>query len=99
MSEHTPGPWTCAPFLVGTGMVVKDSRGHSLVTTATFRPWEETEANARLIAVAPEMAALLDECYDALPHGELTTRIAALLARVKGASGRRPTPDDGAIQR
>jgi hypothetical protein len=43
----------------------------------------DPEANARLIAKAPELLALLEECYDALPHGDLTTRIAAVLTRAK----------------
>jgi len=43
-----------------------------------YRRW------CRLFAAAPELAALLDECYDALPHGDLTTRIARLLAKARG---------------
>src|SRR5262245_59246736 len=61
MSKHTSGPWHAVPFLVGSGMTVKDGTGHSVVTTASFRPWEETEANARLIAAAPDLLSALRE--------------------------------------
>ncbi|MFG1417212.1 hypothetical protein V5F38_05285 [Xanthobacter sp. V0B-10] len=65
-SKHTQGPW----YAVG-GMVEIDNdyiQDICSVDPATFfqdsilrkkRSWEEIEANARLIAAAPEMLALL----------------------------------------
>lgn len=51
MSKHTPGPWGLVrhedTWLVGPGIVIDDTA-------------EEDEANARLIAAAPELLAALE---------------------------------------
>jgi hypothetical protein len=69
MSKHTPGPWMFAPSNSANvaGHVVPRPRpdGIGLVTNiATIRPhkWgaHEVEANARLIAAAPELYEALE---------------------------------------
>ena len=82
MSEHTPGPWHCAKR---RPRQISDKRGFKvakcLISTkgANFElPIEEVEANARLIAAAPEM---LEALIEARPHVE-----AALKALKPGSS-------------
>jgi hypothetical protein len=74
---HTPGPWVVAPdpgrdceecgacheerFLVGWEM-----RGGGVVGLATILVDDHEEANARLIAAAPDLLAALEECAERL---------------------------------
>lgn len=66
-AAHTPGPWYIAPNWKRGDQgfrhaIAKDSEGHgwfiSFVANAA-----EAEANARLIAAAPELLAMLKRCY------------------------------------
>jgi hypothetical protein len=53
MTQHTPGPWR----------VGKDGNIHETFLLAELRGiYTEKEANARLIAAAPELLAALREC-------------------------------------
>lgn len=65
MSEHTPGPWAFitdsaegSPFFVRAGFMEVQVGGASL---------NEAHANARLIAAAPDMLALLERVTPANP--------------------------------
>lgn len=61
MSSHTPGPWK----LKRSG-AISDADGE-LVATTGYRVRvgsDEDDANARLIAAAPELLALLTELID-----------------------------------
>jgi len=82
--QHTPGPWT----LVNEGMrwCVKTDPTH----VYAFR--SDDEANARLIAAAPEMLDIIRELADAAP-GEAPSvgqrwRLRSVLAK---STGRLPT--------
>lgn len=68
MSAHTPGPWEVAE---------PDRNGQAIVRAAEYEVatcWhhclgsieKEMEANARLIAAAPELLVALKECRDAV---------------------------------
>ena len=65
MNSHTPGPWTVHWGMAqgGEGHFIMDSRDlqqFSHIATVTFHDDEnDTKANARLIAAAPE---LLEAC-------------------------------------
>jgi len=62
-AKHTPGPW----FIEGMDMDIKspsDHPGFRLAQVHGGRPWWEREANARLIAAAPELLATLQELID-----------------------------------
>jgi len=100
-SEHTPGPWTL------TGWTAPDDYGWTLqIGTAAFPQrvtidayCAESEANARLIAAAPDLLAALEACAAAL--GEHSTRlpllshndaVALVLARAAVARARGTTP-------
>lgn len=53
MSKHTPGPWTIVP----SKTILKYELRRADTTTAWYRP--EHEANARLIAAAPDLLEAL----------------------------------------
>ena len=55
MNQHTEGPW----FVDGNSIAHQSG---DIATLDGVRPYEEEEANARLIAAAPE---LLEACRDA----------------------------------
>ena len=96
MSKHTPGPWTEHKWnseehqvsaLGGTVALV--SHSHSLITD------EQADANATLIAAAPELLAAcklaLDWHADGTPVEEMSsmeqTAINALEAAIRKAEG------------
>ena len=66
MSEHTPGPWAVNPFR--TTVDACDDEGPlpicKLLWPTNRRSEDETEANARLIAAAPELLEALQELMD-----------------------------------
>ncbi|HET9109067.1 MAG TPA: hypothetical protein VFN79_17965 [Steroidobacteraceae bacterium] len=80
---HTPGPWR----QTGT-FTVQDSRGNRVARTGMARPHAENEANAHLIASAPDLLAalqqLLDEQEDA-PLERRRTEWAEACARARRA--------------
>lgn len=57
MSKHTPGPWSwdCPEHRT----FVRDKSRQPIAEMALKRTWQEMEANARLIAAAPEMLEAL----------------------------------------
>jgi len=65
MIEHTPGPWAAAPYMGDQGRewqnwVILDAEGHGLATIdAVGEVPAEVEANALLIAAAPELLEAL----------------------------------------
>ena len=79
--EHSPGPWR-----VKDGCVF-DSSGFPVVSPmGGSEPGDETEANLRLIAEAPEMLALLEMLSHQQPLMIAAAMFGAmsLLQRVKG---------------
>jgi len=62
--KHTPGPWTARRMHTG-GFDILDERGRDVVTVyGGGVETESREANARLIAAAPD---LLEACQEFLP--------------------------------
>lgn len=93
-SMHTPGPWRAVGFSPDrVHPYVEDSEGRSICAVrARYRTMEEfkrAEADARLIASAPE---LLEACkaiaaYQALIESDATTGLIEAYARAfEGAS-------------
>ena len=69
MTEHTPGPWSVKPdnraaVNLGDGVAIVCSQ-----TTNGVIPSGEVQANARLIAAAPELLEALRNILDALDLG------------------------------
>jgi len=98
MSGHTPGPWIACDHHSGVGWRVEsDAAGYPndgwVICTDMMGP--DNEANARLIAAAPDLLealiAVLDTSgargtYHALKYAEAVERAEALLAKTVGAA-------------
>ncbi len=86
-TKHTPGPWTMFgqySVMDHTGLYIKLVGGGE---QPPFQP-EEQEANARLIAAAPELLEVLEtiERVDVkLPFG-LLGQVRAVIAKAKGGA-------------
>lgn len=94
-TNHTPGPWTIERD--PEGMIILGPIAHApgvIASEYVARPHGingRKEANARLIAAAPEMKALLEVClrrFEREPVGVTAHihSIRALLARIEGES-------------
>jgi hypothetical protein len=99
-AKFTKGPWVKENKQVTGGFLVRPSywnRGVCTVTQRDSHPingmgvsWERSEANAHLIAAAPEMYEMLDEISDGLLEAggygncALAKRIETLLAKARG---------------
>jgi hypothetical protein len=80
-SKHTPGPWKVMengnPLSAGIVAIIQHSPERLLTVEEDHfgGPWcapETWEANARLIAAAPELLAMLRKVADTLPSLEWT---------------------------
>jgi len=102
-ATYTPGPWTRIAgerFKHDSSAGVKDAAGHYIACALDqnrFDRDEEVEANARLIAAAPEMHKFLTAASHALrsyqygnsatePAKDLADLIDAVLLTVRGES-------------
>lgn len=101
MKAHTPAPWkvSVSPAKVPTRCIVREEkRGTQLVsrhvaTVSVHGPDEENEANAHLLAAAPELqdalASLLDLAERYIPgpaQYNQVLRARALMAKLKGGA-------------
>lgn len=100
MTDHTPGPWRYDPYRELPGFRepagVDTGKGRWVVEYAGMTPHKEFEANARLIAAAPELLealiAMEEEKSDYMtinklgdPAKETTNKIArAAIAKATG---------------
>lgn len=62
MTAHTPGPWK----VEGDALDVRDAEGDNIVTVKYGDDPERAEANARLIASAPQLLAALKLTLDTI---------------------------------
>lgn len=91
MSKHTPGPWSTQRALDGSGDVGITAPGVRNVIAECFaamrhrdeRATDEAEANARLIASAPELLAAC-EAVLAVPADEIG-RVSCLVPQIVAA--------------
>lgn len=84
---HTPGPWSCAPIWRGPETKVHaefEGRRVALAEVFTMHEAGEKEANARLIAAAPDLLRALIDLGDWLAYG------------MSKADGAEPTAEDHA---
>lgn len=86
--KHTPGPWRIEPWTYNHGkekkIVMQNNTDAVAEIWNLYRPDDERNAeqnaNARLIAAAPEILALLKEYHKIIPCQELTE----LIDRIEG---------------
>lgn len=104
ISDHTPGPWHVDGPNAGLGAGIRDARDRRIAHTAESYTnhrdpilTDEAQANARLIASAPEMCDLLSatlELIDAYKGDLNRSQIQALRGRIamtlKAATGATP---------
>ena len=102
--KHTPGPWAVDSDGSGWYIEATPERGHSLAFIASPEFQEEpdtsaseAEANARLIAAAPDLLEALQWLVDILPDPDLdndelqrtwTRRARAAIAKATGGAAR-----------
>ena len=85
-AAHTPGPWFVQESdHADTGLLIKPIPGQ---VVAECDPVPEMEANARLIAAAPELLEALQACVKLLREDGTTTQRA--LAAIAKATGGQP---------
>lgn len=96
MSKHTPKPWYAVrdpSHFHSLSTVVGGSNQELVVQVGGNAPIEEQEANARLIAAAPDLYAIVRAEYDAhdgfktLPLGYPADRASAIVAAIAKAEG------------
>jgi hypothetical protein len=102
MSKHTPGPWGFDPdnwgqsFKAGWGILALDEDGCALrpayihVERNGYDHHEEAEANARLIAAAPELLEALKAKLAARVHNERVKADEMARAAIAKATGEKP---------
>lgn len=72
MSAHTPSPWTVVPSSDGVSSQARTSDGRfSIYLGSTGAPAEEWQANARLIAAAPELLDALRRAERVMTDADL----------------------------
>jgi len=83
--KHTPGPWIWGPDYGGLYGAGPDN------AVLSYQPYEgmwlahpEAEANARLIAAAPEMLDMLETLAAAGVWPEFSAKLANIIAKAEG---------------
>jgi type VI protein secretion system component VasF len=91
VSKHTPGPWHSCINASHTAFLIKDKAGRLIAMPSWhasndthFPLKEQSEANARLMAAAPELLEALIDLGDWLAYG------------LNKAEGAEPTAEDHA---
>ncbi|WP_051439464.1 hypothetical protein [Bordetella petrii] len=89
-TKHTPGPWMVLPSVVPTQFAILTEHGVRQDVAVTYG-FDHTprEANARLIAAAPELLEALEEFVhpyssETLTEGERLEKARAAIAKAKG---------------
>ena len=83
MSKHTPGPWKATHCTV-SAPETEDRLGFTFNVRNGNR--DDTKANARLIAAAPDMLEALKDAYPHIENDALRSRIGALIIAATGAA-------------
>jgi hypothetical protein len=95
-SKYTPGPWRYVPGKFNRDECANeygsiqgiDESGHRGYWVATIEDAEEAEANARLIAAAPELLAACEDAERAIAGtmaDSLSQRLRAAIAKATNA--------------
>jgi hypothetical protein len=84
MSKHTPGPWRYEEF--GPNVIIKATKNPmlSVVHSLYHESREQMEANACLIAAAPELLEALEIALDCAGDAWWAEKAEAAIAKAKG---------------
>lgn len=96
MTEHSPGPWTLFSTPLGVGVVGANSDIAHCDGHDSRRSREEEEANARLIAAAPDLLAAAVHALESAVADDMDDWFAELRAAVAKAEGTEPEKPDNA---
>lgn len=88
-AQHTPGPWRinpCFQTMISNCEDGDDSADICEVSEWTPEFWDERDANARLIAAAPELLEALEKAIHArvIRDGDVVDTMRAAIAKAKG---------------
>ena len=91
MSKHTPGPWVIAERVptarIDNARMIRPADHHNYEYGATAIVGT-SEANARLIAAAPELLAALQDMVEvAESQGHIVKKARAAIAKATGGEG------------
>lgn len=90
MQEHTPGHWAQGPTVLEGVAVSADGYWIGIAYRRTLAPRPigqgEAEANARLMATAPDLLDACRQALAALPQGEARAAVEAAIARAEGTA-------------
>lgn len=71
MSAYTPGPWSASAVSSIVGSLVSRGPNDNIASVMPRESRAETEANARLVAAAPELLAALKDVFKMMDEGYL----------------------------
>lgn len=103
---HTPGPWHVVPYGDGDSLVVCSDEGGEwricFMAThgGTTSVWEAIQANARLIAAAPELLTQLEyavKLLGAFAALNGTAQVQSMRDTIAKARGQSPLPLDPSL--
>jgi hypothetical protein len=87
-AQHTPGPWKVKAgtnaVLAGRKQICSHVNAASALTVNMVEDYEIAQANARLIAKAPEMLEALKDAYPYIADDALRERVGNLIADATG---------------
>ena len=87
MSAHTPSPWTFVQSGTGDFPIWNVRIGtRGLITLPATAGMETMDADARLIAAAPELLEALQDLCDTLGECGMTEKARAAIAKATGAT-------------
>ena len=85
MSAHTPSPWTFVQSGTGDFPIWNVRIGtRGLITLPATAGMETMDADARLIAAAPELLEALQDLCDTLGECGMTEKARAAIAKAEG---------------
>lgn len=91
-TSHTPGPWRIDPEIdhaitTQSGLRIAEvaTYGAGLVSISEIAPWHHHEANARLIAAAPELLEIARRALEYAPNEIEANKCRAAIAKATKA--------------
>ena len=67
-TQHTPAPWAINPSAFGERYIFPFPGGHTIATVHNSAPNRPGDANARLIAAAPDLLAACQRAWEDQPR-------------------------------
>lgn len=93
MSTHTPGPWQIGRIIWESAPEILDEKQNLVATVprAQYVDNAEAQANARIIAAAPDLLGVVERYSAGMPWVQLYPLARAALAKARGAAAEETT--------